>query len=114
MARTDQDDIALPAGDERNTPQDERPHENLTQLGVSGDERPQRIPGDLKKLPADGDATKHQAALPRDHRHLAGEPTGAVRGYLAFTLEIRLYDLHAARKQNEKWDLSIVGLKQDL
>jgi hypothetical protein len=113
MARTHQDDIALAATDERQPPQDERPHENLAQLGVFGDQQPQAISTNLKKLTRLSNAASHQTALPGDHGDLAGKLSGAVGHDWALARQIRLHNFHAARKQNEKRDPGIVGLEQD-
>ena len=114
VARTHQDDIALPARDERQATQDECPHENVAQFGVSRDQRPQASCRDLQKLTGLGNPAADQAALPRDHRDLAREPTGLMGRDRTLAVKIRLHDLHASRKQDEKRHFRIVGLKQNL
>ena len=78
VARRHQDDVALTRSDEFQPAQDEPPHENLTQLSVLCDERPQALCTQFQKLTGLRDAATHEAAPPGDHGHLTGEPAGAV------------------------------------
>src|ERR1700675_3393148 len=113
MMRTQQDNVALAAADELQPAEDEGAHENLAQLGVLRDERPQSLSAQLEKLTRLSDAAAHQGAPPGDHRHLAGELTGAVRCYGALAIKLRLDNFHASGKEDEKRDVHVTGLKQD-
>jgi hypothetical protein len=113
VARTQQDHVPLAATDQFQPAQDEGPHENLAQLGIPCDERPQTIRTQFQKLTGLGDPAAHQAAPSGNHGHLAGELAWAVFCYQALAPTIRLHDLHAPGKQDEKRDVCIVGLKQD-
>src|SRR5581483_986920 len=83
VTRTHDHNVALPAGDQREPSQDERPHENLAQLSVFRDQRAQAIRTNLEEFTRLRHAAAHQAALSGDHRDLAGEPSGSMCRYWA-------------------------------
>jgi hypothetical protein len=78
VLRTHQDDVSLAGSNEFQPARDEGPHKNLAQLGVPGNQRPQAICTQFKKLTRLGDAAAHKYAPPGDHGHLTGEITWAV------------------------------------
>ena len=100
--------------DECQPAQDERPHKNFAQLGVSRHQRPQTVAADLKKFPCIRNPAAHQAALPRDHGDLACEPARNVGHYGVLARQVRLQDFHAPGKQHKEGDIRVVGLKQNL
>ena len=80
--------------------------------GVARHERAQPIAAQFQKLARFGHAPAHQAALPGDHRHLAGEFAGPVRGDRALARRGRAARFPSSRKQHEKGDVRIARLKE--
>ena len=113
VARTQKDDVTLSLTNKRQPPQDERPHENLAQLLVFSDNRPQLLRANLEKLARLRNPPEHQTALAGNHRDLASKFARTMCRYSPLTRQIRLYDFHPARQHNEKWNLGVVGSKQD-
>ncbi len=74
----------------------------------------QRLRAEFEKLAGLGDAAAHQAALPGDHGHLAGELAGAVRRHGALAVDAGLHDFHASREQHEERNGGIAGFKKDV
>src|ERR1700741_2661261 len=114
VPRAHQDQIAQVVGDQGESPQDERPNDDLAEFCVSCNQRVQALRVDLKKVTGFADATEHQASLPGDHAQFAGKPAGPVRRNQALALKLRLYDFQAARKQEEERHANIVGPEHDL
>ncbi len=113
VAGTHQDEVALAAPDQLEAAENEGPHEDFAEFGVSSDERPQAIPGEFEKFTRLGDAAAHQATPAGNHGHLAGEFAWVVLGNGALAREVGLHDLHFAGEQNKKRDIGVVGFKQD-
>ena len=80
MSRSDHEDIAKIVGNQRHTPQDERPHEDLAQLGVGLHELQQLIPTELDQLAALGDTDAGETPEPKEHIDLAAELPGKAGG----------------------------------
>ena len=96
VPRAHHDQVAEASIDERKATQNKRPHENLTQLGILGNQRPEIGRTEFKKLASLRNPAAHKAALPGDHRDLAGEFARFMRGDRALAPEVRLHDLHAS------------------
>src|SRR2546429_997319 len=63
VARTHQDDVSLAGSNEFQPAQDEGPHKNLAQLSVLGDQRPQAICTQFKKLRSEEHTSELQSRL---------------------------------------------------
>ena len=73
------DDVAEAAGDQLDAAQDERPHQDLAQLGVGLDEREQLLAIELDHFARLADAQARQRPAAGDHVAFAGELPGTVR-----------------------------------
>ena len=114
MARSQQDDVAQLVGEERETAQNERPHDDLAQLSVSRNQGAQALRAKLKKFSCLADASQHETSLPRDHAQLAREPRGMVRGDEALTLQAGLHNFQAPGKQDEEREAGVARTEEHL
>ena len=76
--RSDQHDVTKTAGDQLNSTQDERPHEDLAQLGVGLHDSEQLLAIELDHLTGLGRTHARQCPPPGDHRAFARELTAPV------------------------------------
>jgi hypothetical protein len=100
--------------DERETAQDERPHDDLAQFRISRDKGAQPLGAQLKKLTTFGDASEHEVSLSGNTGKFSCKRTGTVCGYQALTCEVRLHDLHASGKHDKERNLGVARTEQDL
>src|SRR5258708_5253829 len=77
MRRANQDDVAIAAGDQLDAVEDERPHEDLAQLGVCLNESEQLFSSELDHFATRDGPNPHQRPATGQHRAFAGELPGA-------------------------------------
>ena len=78
MRRANQDDVAIAAGNQLDAAEDERPHEDLAQLGVRLHESEQLFAIELDHLAGLAGAHPRQRPAASQHGAFAGELPGAV------------------------------------
>ena len=73
VRRPDEHDVAEPVRDQLHAAQDERPHEDLAELGVGLHERQQALAIQLDHFARLADARADERAAAREHVDFAGE-----------------------------------------
>src|ERR1700745_2187588 len=99
MPGTEQDDVALALSDEFQPAENEGPHENVTQLGVSAPKHPQAVARQFQEFAGFRYAATRETAASRDHGHFSGELTRPVSCNQVFAGEARLHDFHSSGKK---------------
>ena len=77
MRRANQHDVTISAGDQLDAAEDERPHEDLAQLGIRLDESEQLFPSELDRLAKRDGLNPRQTWATSQHGAFAGELPGA-------------------------------------
>jgi hypothetical protein len=77
VRRANQHDVTRAAGDQLDAAKDERPHEDLAQLGIRLDESEQLFASELDHLARRGGPNPGQVRATGQHRAFAGELPGA-------------------------------------
>jgi len=99
VSGTEQNDVALTAADEFQPAENEGPHENVAQFGVSGHKRTEAVAPQFQEFAGFRYAAARETAASRDHGHFSGELARPVFCNLVFAREIRLHDLHSSGKE---------------
>jgi hypothetical protein len=76
VMRADEHHVALPTHDQADAAEDERPHDELAQLGVRLHQGAERVAGHLQHLAVLRRQATDQAAPASEHAHLTGELPG--------------------------------------
>src|SRR5439155_12747794 len=114
MRRANQHDVAIAAGNELDAAEDERPHEDLTQLGVCLNESEQLFPSELDHFATRDGPNPHQRPATGQHRAFAGELPGAKSGEQRFGVPRWPERLDLAARPNEEWHRPLSHLDEHL
>jgi hypothetical protein len=106
--------LPQPLANQLQPAQDKGAHQDLTQLRVLRNQRPQLLAAQFEKFAVLRYAPDHQALPSGNHGHLAGELARLVAGNHPFALERWLDDFHAPREQHEKRDRHVARSEQDI
>ncbi len=112
MAGTDQDDIAALGSDQSHASQNERAHEDFTQLGIGLDNRAKILVVDGEDLAFLADAGAHHAGDAAQRTHLSGKLARRVHNDRHFTDHAGTHDLDASREDDEKSAVTFARLRQ--
>ena len=113
VARSQENHVASAFVDQRQPAQNERPHENLAQFGIAGDEGTKRVGVEFQNFARLGNEAPHQTAPAGDHGDFAGKLAGVMFRDEPLSLQIRLQNVQRAGKQDEKRDVRVAHIKQD-
>ena len=114
MVRPDEHDVAEAVRDELHPPEDERPHEDLAQLGVGLHEREQVIAIELDHLARHAGARTHQRPAAREHVGLAGELARPMDGDDGLAGVRRPDDLDLTRGDDEERHVLVPDIEEHL
>src|SRR6266850_668358 len=104
MARPDQRDVAFPLADEFYAAQDESPHQNLAQLGISLHQREQPLTSELNDFACFLDPSTRQGAAPGEQVHFAEELPGLVNNNNFFpVVACGAHNFHFARSNYKEF-----------
>src|ERR1700747_997502 len=98
VPRTHEHDVAQSTIDKLEAAQNEGPHENFAEFGVSSDQRAQPVCAEFEEVARLSHTAAGKTSPAGNHRHVARESTGPVSGDGALSGERRLHDFHGARK----------------
>ena len=112
--RSDQHRVAEAAADQLHPPENERPHQDLAELGVVLHERQHRLAIEHDDLARLADPRAEQRAAPRDHVDLAAELPRAVHGDECLRAAGHPDHLDGALRDHEKRHHVIAGFDQDV
>ncbi len=100
VMRADEHHVALAAHDQADATEDERPHDELAQLGVRLHQGAERIPRHLQHLAVLGGQAADQAAPAGEHAHLPGELPGLQPNHRTLAVLARQHDLERSPEKD--------------
>src|SRR6266478_6469302 len=103
MRRANQNDVTIATGDQLDAAENERPHEDLAQLGVRLDESEQLFPSELDRLARRDGPNPRQTSATSQHGAFAGELPSAKSGEQRFGYPRCSEHLDLALRHHEEW-----------
>src|SRR5437773_3637125 len=113
VCRADEHDISVAAGDQLEAAQNERAHQDLTELSVRLNDREQRVAIELDDFPWLADADLNEDWSAGEHGAFAAEHARSERDDELLDAVRRPDDLDAASDDDEHAHRRLAGLEQD-
>ena len=109
----DEHGVAEPVCDQRNSPQDERAHQYVAQLGVALDDLTKPVGIESEQLARLARAPSHERAVARQHAGLPGEIAGPVHGDEVFAVQPWSHNLEATPSRRTTNTPATLSLLED-